>query len=128
MEIMSISIDDETLDNLNSIQKSLGFKSRSKMLRNAIASMINDYRSIDSLKGNVNIIFVLTYKEPNKNKVSNILHKFGDAIKTELHQHDYGICIDILNLSAEATRIQEIYSILKKNKSIDSTTYVIVKL
>ena len=36
MEILSISIDDETKKRLGEIQKRLGFKSRSKLLRDAV--------------------------------------------------------------------------------------------
>lgn len=127
MEILSISIDNETLDQLNQTQKSLGFKSRSKMLRSAISSMIKDYRGLDLIKGNAEVIFVLTYKESEKNNVSNTLHKFEDAIKTELHQHNSGTCIDVLNLYSDAKRIREIFSILKRSKSIKSATYVIAR-
>lgn len=73
MEILSISIDKEALAQLNAIQKKLGFKSRSKMLRNAVFNMLKDYEALDSLKGDVESVFVLTYKEPEKNHVSDTL-------------------------------------------------------
>lgn len=127
MEILSISIDDQALRQLKEVQKSLGFKSRSKMLRNAIFSMIKDYEVLDSLKGNTEIIFVLTYAEYEKNNVSDILHRFEDAIKTELHQHNSGTCIDILNIDTDAKRVRELYGALKKNKAIYSVTYVTIR-
>jgi len=127
LEILSISIDDSSLKQLNGIQKKLGFKSRSKMLRNAILSMMKDYEALDSLKGKTDAVFVLAYPENEKNKVSDVLHRFEDAIKTELHQHDYGMCIDVLNISTEAKEVRDIFSELKRSKSIHSVTYVIIK-
>jgi metal-responsive CopG/Arc/MetJ family transcriptional regulator len=109
------------------VQKLLGFKSRSKMLRNAILGMTKDYEVLDSLKGNVESVFVLTYDESEKNNVSDILHKFEDAIKTELHQHNSGTCIDVLNIHTDAKMVREIFGILKRNKSIYSVTYVVIK-
>lgn len=126
MEILSISIDDASLKQLNQIQKALGFKSRSKMLRSAILSMVKDYELLDSLKGSVECVFILTYSESEKNNVSGILHEFEDSIKTELHQHNSGTCIDILNLHADAKQIRKIFGILKRNKSIHSITCTII--
>lgn len=127
MEILSISMDDESLKRLNEVQKRLGFKSRSKMLRSAVLSMIKDYDVIDSLKGNVKTIFVLTYNEHEKNNVSDLLHKYEDAIKTELHQHTSGTCIDVLNIQTDAKRVKEIFSNLKRDKSIYSVTYMVIR-
>lgn len=127
LEILSISMDDESLKQLKEIQKSLGFKSRSKMLRSALTSMINDYEVLDSLKGAVDVVFVLSYRESEKNNVSDILHKFEDEIKTEVHQHNLGTCIDVLNIDTDAKKVREIFSILKRSKSIYSVTYMIIR-
>ena len=93
MEILSISIDNEALKRLNEVQKMLGFKSRSKMLRNAILGMAKEYEVLETLKGKVESVFVMTYSDSKKNNVSDILHEFEDAIKTQLHQHNSGTCI-----------------------------------
>lgn len=127
MEILSISIDDETLKQVKSIQKTLGFKSRSKMLRSAILSMLKDYEALGPLKGDVEAIFVLTYSDSRKNSVSDILHRFENAIKTELHQHNSGTCIDVLNINASASTVREIFAALKRDRSIYSVTYTIIR-
>ena len=127
MEILSISIDDDTLKQLNQTQRRLGFKSRSKLLRNAILGMMKDYEALDTLRGIVEIIFVLTYNDSEKNNVSDMLHKFENQIKTELHQHNSGTCIDVLNIHAEAGEIREMFDALKRNKSIRSLTYVVIR-
>lgn len=85
MEILSISIDDETLKQVKEIQRNLGFKSRSKMLRSAISGMLKDYEVLDKLKGRVDAVFVLTYNESKKNNVFDIIHRFENEIKSELH-------------------------------------------
>lgn len=126
MEILSISIDKASLSQIEQVQKRLGFKSRSKMLRAAILSMLSDYESLELLKGNVECVFVITYKESEKNHVSDVLHKFEDTIRTELHQHRSGTCIDILDISTGAQRIRAFYNELKKKKCIYSVTYTII--
>lgn len=127
LEILSISIDNEALKRLNEIQKMLGFKSRSKMLRNAILGMAKEYEVLETLKGRVESVFVMTYSDSKKNNVSDILHEFEDAIKTELHQHNSGTCIDVLNINADAKTVRKIFSALKRSKSVNSVTYTIIR-
>ncbi|HSB47280.1 MAG TPA: ribbon-helix-helix protein, CopG family [Candidatus Bilamarchaeum sp.] len=120
MEIISISLDKETLGELDRIQESLGFKSRSKLLRATLASLTNEYKIMEQLKGHVDSVFVVTYKESEKDRVSDITHKFEDSIKTVVHQHHVGICLEVLIVCADAARIRELFSLLKKDKGVRS--------
>ncbi len=126
MEILSISIDKEALRQLEEVQKRLGIKSRSKMLRNAILGMLKEYQLLDSLSGHVEGVFVLTYKKSEKNHVSDVLHRFEGIIRTEVHQHNSGICTDVLTLGAHAEKVREFFATLKRNKCIYSVTYSLI--
>ena len=126
MEILSISMDKDELRQLGRIQKRLGYKSRSKMLRSALQSLVKDYVGLEELKGNVESVFVLAYPDGQKNNVSNLLHKFEDTIKTEMHHHHQGTCIDILNLETSAKTTKRFFSTVKSSKAIRSVTYSIV--
>lgn len=126
MEIISISLDEEMLKELNAVQVKFGFKSRSKMLRNAVLGMVRDYQVLDALKGHVEAIFVITYKQAEKNHVSDVLHRFENMIRTELHQHNSGICVDVLNLGGQAQNVREFFGTVKRNKCIYSVTYSII--
>ncbi len=127
LEILSISIDDESLRKLNDVQKKLGFKSRSKMLRGAVLSLLKSHDELESLRGSVESVFVVTYTEDEKNHVSDLLHGFGDIIKTSMHHHQSGIGVDVLNISTSAQKTRDLYGSLERNKCVRSVTYVIVK-
>ena len=126
MEILSISMDRDALRQLGRIQKRLGYKSRSKMLRSALQSLVKDYDGLDGLKGEVESVFVLTYADSQKNNVSDLLHGFEDTIKTEMHHHHSGTCIDILNLETDADTTRKFFGAVKSDRSIYSVTYSIV--
>jgi metal-responsive CopG/Arc/MetJ family transcriptional regulator len=127
LEILSISMNREDLARLERLQRKLGFKSRSKMLRTAIMSLVKDYESLESLSGSVEGVFVLSYCESDKNRVSDLLHGFKDAIRTELHQHNSGTCVDVLNIHTSAAKTRELFGALKKNRYVYSVAYSIVK-
>jgi metal-responsive CopG/Arc/MetJ family transcriptional regulator len=111
---------------LEKAQKRLGFKSRSKMLRSAVLSLLNDYEKLDALAGSVESVFVLAYSEPEKNRVSDLLHGFKDAIKTELHQHHSGTCVDVLNIYTTAKKTRNLFGLLKQSKCVHSVTYSVI--
>ena len=122
MEIISISVDKETLKDVKEAQKALGFKSRSKLLRTTLASLLNEYRTMERLKGHTDSVFVVTYKESEKHRISDLLHRFENSITTVIHQHHVGICLEVLIVCADASSIRELFAVLKKDKGIRSVS------
>lgn len=96
------------------------------MLRSALQSLAKDYAGLEDLSGNVESVFVLTYPDSKKNKVSNLLHGFEDTIRTEMHHHHHGTCIDILNLETDAKTTKTFFGAVKSSKAIRSVTYSVV--
>lgn len=126
MEILSISLDKETLNELNGMQRNLGFKSRSKMIRATIDSLMNEFRIVDSLRGRHEAVLIVTYREHDGEHVSGILHKFEGAIKTTIHQHSSSLCLDIVNVDSDASRIRELFSALKRSKCVKSMNFTLL--
>jgi metal-responsive CopG/Arc/MetJ family transcriptional regulator len=126
LEIISVSLDGETLKELNEIQENLGFKSRSKLISSTVNSLLNEYRIIDSLRGVHEVVFIITYRENERNHVSNVLHEFDTAIKTTIHQHHSSMCLDIMNVDADAGVIRKLFSMLKRNKCVKSINFTLL--
>ncbi len=126
MEIISVSLDKEALENLDTIQQRLGFKSRSKLLRSTITSLVNEYYTIDSIRGSNEIVLVITYKINEKNHISSLLHRFEHSIKTTIHKHHGRSCVDIIDIIADAKVIQNMVHMLKKNKCVRSVNFILV--
>lgn len=126
MEIISISLDKETLNDLNDAQRTLGFKSRSKMIRATIDSLMNEFRIIDKITGKHEVVLLVTYREHDKDHVSAILHKFEDSIKITIHQHLSTLCLDIINVNADASRIRELFNILKRSRCVKSMNFTLL--
>ncbi len=120
MNIISISIDDETLREFNKVQEKLEFKSRSKLLRATINSLLNEYRILDEINGHCDVVFTITYRDHSGHDLNRIMQTFGDIIKTEIHQHHAGTCLRILIVCGDASKIRELFTILKKQNEIRS--------
>ncbi len=113
-------MDDDSLKLLDSVQKKLGYKSRSKLLRSTINSLINEYRDIDSSNGHTDAVITLTYIAKNQPKIHKIVHRFEKNVKSTVHQHHNGVCIDIILICSEGKVLQGFFSELKKNRAVKS--------
>ncbi len=120
MEIISISMDREMLNELGSIQKKLGFKSRSKLLRATLDSLLNEYNALDSRKGHCDAVFTVAHSPHGADSLSSLLTEFEDAIVTEIHQHHKNVCLRVLITCADASRVRELFSHLKRSKGVKS--------
>lgn len=120
MEIVSISMDEETLSELDRTKERLGFKSRSRLLRATIDSLLNEYKAIESMKGHCDAVFTITHMQHGESGLGNLLREFDDVIVTEIHQHHRSICLRILITCADANRTRELFSHLKREKDVRS--------
>ncbi|MEM0201104.1 MAG: hypothetical protein QXD23_01745 [Candidatus Micrarchaeaceae archaeon] len=126
MEILSISIDKKTMEKLTDTQNLLGFKSRSKLLRTAIMNIMDEYKELNTASGNIECIFVITYLEKERNHTLDIIHKFQNVIKTEIHHHSYGMGVEIIIINSDAKIAKDMFSTLKKNKCVYSVKYTLL--
>lgn len=120
MEIVSISLDKETLVELNALQEKLGYKSRSRLILSSIDSFMNEYKVLEGARGHVDSVFTLTYKHGSDPELSKLFKRFEDVIRTEIHQHHAGLCLRVLILCGDAKQIREFFSVLKTQKGVRS--------
>jgi metal-responsive CopG/Arc/MetJ family transcriptional regulator len=120
MEIISMSLDRETVGKLNAIQKKLGFRSRSKLMRATIDSLLNEYKVMEELAGHCDAVFTVTYNYGKKDALGHLLAQFEDVIRTEMHQHHEGVHLRVLIICGQAKRIRELFAALKTGKMVRS--------
>jgi len=126
MEIISVSMDRNTLDELNKTQEKLGFKSRSKLVRAGMDSLVNEFKALDLLRGHNDIVFTVVYRHKDKDRFGDVMEKFDDVITTEIHQHRNGNCVRILVTSGNAKRLMELFKMIKSKKEIISVNTAIL--
>ncbi|MFH1394128.1 MAG: ribbon-helix-helix protein, CopG family [Candidatus Micrarchaeota archaeon] len=120
MEIVSISLDKKNLAELNKTQGKLGFRSRSKLIRATIDSLLNEYRALESIKGHVDAVFTITMEEHGKGEMNSLVKDFEEIVVTEIHQHHASRCLKILITCGKAEQIRELFSHLKREKKVKS--------
>jgi CopG family nickel-responsive transcriptional regulator len=125
MPIVSISLTEEILKEIDSLQKSLGFSGRSDAIRAGIRSFVSEEKQKENLSGNVNAILLVVHNDEYDNQVNGIKHSYEDLITTHLHSKIEGDkCMELFMLKGEAGSVSSITKDFQINKRMDTVKLV----
>lgn len=117
--IISMSLDDSTLKELDNIQKQDKFASRSEVIKGAINKMITEREEINKIKGNIECIIIAKFDHQDEDKISEIKHEYSDIIKTQLHNHLNQNCIEVFVINGNSKNIISLYNKLETSRKIE---------
>ena len=125
MPIVSISLTEEILKEIDSLQKNLGFSGRSDAIRAGIRSFVAEEKQKEDLSGNVNAILLVVHNDEYDNQVNGIKHSYEDLITTHLHSKIEGEkCMELFMLKGEAGSVSSITKDFQINKRMDTVKLV----
>jgi len=125
MPIVSISLTEEILKEIDSLQKNLGFSGRSDAIRAGIRSFVAEEKQKEDLSGNVNAILLVVHNDEYDNQVNGIKHSYEDLITTHLHSKIEGDkCMELFMLKGEAGSVSSITKDFQINKRMDTVKLV----
>jgi len=125
MPIVSISLNEEILKQIDSLQKNLGFSGRSDAIRAGIRSFVAEEKQKENLSGNVNAILLVVHNDEYDNQVNGIKHSYEDLITTHLHSKIEGDkCMELFMLKGEADSVSSITKDFQINKKMDTVKLV----
>ena len=125
MPIVSISLTEEILKEIDSLQKNLGFSGRSDAIRAGIRSFVAEEKQKEDLSGNVNAILLVVHNDEYDNQVNGIKHSYEDLITTHLHSKIEGDkCMELFMLKGEAHSVSSITKDFQINKRMDTVKLV----
>jgi len=123
--IVSISLNDEILTELDKLQKSMGFSGRSEAIRAGIRTFVAEEKQKAELSGNVHAILLVVHNDEFDHIVSGIKHNFEDLITTHLHSKIEGDkCMELFLIDGEAERVSTITRDFQTNKKMDTVKLV----
>ncbi len=126
MPIISASIDDETLAELNSLCKMLSFSGRSEAIRAGIRSLAAESKSAYGLSGEIKAVLLLVHEEKVEKSASFLAHEFEDIVSTHIHSNlKRGKCLEIFVLAGKAERIHALFKAAKSSKKMEYSRLVV---
>jgi CopG family nickel-responsive transcriptional regulator len=125
MPIVSISLNDELLTELDKLQKSMGFAGRSEAIRAGIRNFVSEEKQKTEISGDLHAILLVVHNDEFDDMIAGIKHSFEDLIITHLHSKIHGNkCVELFMLDGEAERINAITKNFKINKKMDNVKLV----
>jgi len=125
MPIVSISLNDEILKELDNLQKSMGFSGRSEAIRAGIRSFVSEEKQKSDLSGDLHAILLVVHNDEFDHIVSGITHSFEDLITTHLHSKiDKEKCMELFVIHGDAEKISTITKDFQTNKNMDTVKLV----
>ena len=125
MPIVSISLTDEILKEIDTLQKNLGFSGRSDAIRAGIRSFVSEEKQKEDLSGNVNAILLVVHNDEYDNQVTDVKHSYEDLITMHLHSKIEGDkCMELFILKGESELVSDITKNFQINKKMDTVKLV----
>ena len=125
MPIVSISLNQEILSELDKLQKTMGFSGRSEAIRAGIRTFVSEEKQKLDLTGNIHAILLVVHNDEFDHVVSGIKHNFEDLITTHLHSKIEGEkCMELFVIDGDAKRVSTITKDFQVNKNMDTVKLV----
>ncbi len=125
MPIVSISLNQEILSELDRLQKTMGFSGRSEAIRAGIRTFVSEEKQRSELTGNIHAILLVVHNDEFDHVVSGIKHNFEDLITTHLHSKIEGEkCMELFVIDGDAERVSTITKDFQVNKNMDTVKLV----
>lgn len=125
MPVISISITDELLSELEKLQKTMGFTGRSEVIRAGIRSFVSEEKQKDEISGQLHAVLLVVHNDEFDDIIAGLKHSFEDLIITHLHSKIHGNkCVELFMLDGDADRIGLITRNFKTNKKMDTVKLV----
>lgn len=120
MTIVSISLNNDILTEIDNLQKALGFSGRSEIVRAGIRNLLAEEKDRQDLYGELFAVLLAIHDEKSDDQVTEMRHAYDKLISTHIHNKiDRDRCLEIFLLNGEAAEIKDMTKEFQSNKKMD---------
>ena len=116
MAIFSVSVPDALLRESDVFIERRGFGGRSDLVRTALRDFLARERPAGGGAGRRTATLTLLYPDGFERKIGEIRHDHGDVVRSMMHGHAAGSCVELFLLEGQAARIQAFADALRGAK------------
>lgn len=126
VKIISMSLGEELLKEIDDIQKGAGFSGRSEVIRSGMKMLIDDLKEKEKLKGHAECVMILAHKKESENAFTKTIHKYEDIVGTQVHNNFCNNkCLEVFVLHGSAEKIKNFFSEIRRNKKAEYTKLIV---
>jgi CopG family nickel-responsive transcriptional regulator len=120
MPVVSFSLQDDELSELEKLKKDGGFSNRSEVVRHSLQLLLAQHQSLEDVEGEITAVFTVSFSDSGKDRHCNrIQHDYNYLISAMMHAHTIGGgCIEVVVVKGEAKEVREFLQKLRTRKSV----------
>ena len=120
MPIVSVSLNDDILSEMDSLQKVLGFSGRSEIVRAGIRQLAAEEKDRQNLVGFTHALLMVVHDEESEKQVTDMKHGYDELVQTHLHSKVRGDrCLEVFLLKGDAEDVKKMTKEFQSNKKMD---------
>ncbi|MFH0848690.1 MAG: CopG family ribbon-helix-helix protein [archaeon] len=120
MVIISMSLNETMLQEVDRIRREMGFSGRSEVIRAGLRILLAENKEKEELTERTRGVLLLIHDHVAEDFVTTVKHDFEDIIYTQLHNRfKEEKCLELFILDGQTSRIKELTRIFQKSDRID---------
>ena len=125
MTVISVSLTDKNIEDLDRLQSMLGLAGRSEAVRVCLRSAEEEIREREKMEGEVEGIMIAVHKTDEGHGPDEMRHRFKDNIKAQVHSHIKNCkCLDVFLVGGTADEIKGLLAAFQKDESLEYIKFV----
>ncbi len=127
MAIVSISLKDGLLAELDALGAGMGSSGRSEVVRAGLRLLSESQREKSKLKGTVEAVLLVMHDERHSDAILSAGHGFQKIIKTQLHSDlSTGKCLDLFILRGDAKDVKRLSNFFESSGKVERARLFVV--
>jgi len=123
--IVSLSIPETMLKEMDELEESFGFTGRSELVRAAIRLMMSENRERSGLSGEVSGLVVVTHETEEEEPVTRLKHEFDQIIKTHIHSKlTQSTCVELFLVHGDAKKVSAMSKAFQAQDEMKSSKFI----
>jgi len=123
--IISLSLNDEIIKQIDTVQKERGFSGRSETIRAAVRLLVDEHQERKKSHGVQNAVLIVVHDERHSEEFALARHKFLKVIRTQLHDHlENHECMELMVLRGDAKELVKLAETCERCKGVKSAKMV----
>ena len=126
MEIISVSLDEGLVKELDSLRRSSGISGRSELVRLGLHKLVSERKERSALRGHVDCVLLVLHSHHSTPEISRLRHIHEGIIRTQLHQHVGGEkCMEIIVAAGDAAKVRKMAEDFEASKKVQYVKLVV---
>lgn len=127
MAIISVSLNDASLRELDRMRRELGFAGRSELIRAGIRLFAQEEKQRAAATGRQSAVLMVVHADEYDAQVAGIKQDYEDLVRTHLHNKiDGDRCVELFVLDGDGARICEVTDGFRTDKKMDTVKLVML--